>query len=503
MANTVLQDTDKLPLQPVLFSLTGPVLHRLADADRRPDAVDHPGGRGLRPDAEPVRRRDDPRRGQVAPPSPPLELHVLDLSGAPRTVPARPPTRQRIARACPSRTSSSTSPTWRAPSTSTPGSSRPQVVGEPDGRPRRARPGHRHRRAARRRRAPVASTWVPDDLQRGFRHVGFKVDRSTRGPRLLKAAEVPFHLDPLDAEGGVRICFFYDPDGTLLELVEGDLQYAAVLDPDGVAAERALGVPTRPRFDHVALTVADRGGHGRVLRVRSGSRLLGTIEQPHDPRGFDIGYLKSGAHRSGGVHLRGGGPARHPAARRAGLRLRGAGRGSPPTERLAADPVRRERLRRPRRFPLRRSPAPSPRVTAPGRADWLRPLGSTGLDGTARRGRRRAAGQHAGELRPRGDSTTTGCALVAATCWTRPCGCSTPRTATATARASAASGPRSPRRGGLPADFVVTTKVDARGRDYSGARVRASVAEIEAAAGPRPPAAGVPARPRVPRLQRR
>jgi D-threo-aldose 1-dehydrogenase len=33
------------------------------------------------------------------------------------------------------------------------------------------------------------------------------------------------------------------------------------------------------------------------------------------------------------------------------------------------------------------------------------------------------------------------------------------------------------RRGGLPADFLVTTKVDARGRDYSGARVRASVAE--------------------------
>lgn len=31
--------------------------------------------------------------------------------------------------------------------------------------------------------------------------------------------------------------------------------------------------------------------------------------------------------------------------------------------------------------------------------------------------------------------------------------------------------------GGLPADFCVATKVDARGRDYSGARVRASVAQ--------------------------
>lgn len=34
-------------------------------------------------------------------------------------------------------------------------------------------------------------------------------------------------------------------------------------------------------------------------------------------------------------------------------------------------------------------------------------------------------------------------------------------------------------RGGLPADFLVATKVDARGRDYSAARVRASVAESQ------------------------
>ena len=32
-------------------------------------------------------------------------------------------------------------------------------------------------------------------------------------------------------------------------------------------------------------------------------------------------------------------------------------------------------------------------------------------------------------------------------------------------------------RGGVPRDFLVVTKVDARGRDYSAARVRASVAE--------------------------
>jgi catechol 2,3-dioxygenase-like lactoylglutathione lyase family enzyme len=137
------------------------------------------------------------------------------------------------------------------------------------------------------------SSWVPDDLQLGFRHVGFKVDRVDPRAEALHAAGVPFHLEPLDAEGGVRICFFYDPDGTLLELVEGDLQYASVLDPDGVAAERALGVPARPRFDHVAVTVHDRDATDAFYSPL-GFSFIGTIEQPQDPRGFSIGYLKSG-----------------------------------------------------------------------------------------------------------------------------------------------------------------------------------------------------------------
>jgi catechol 2,3-dioxygenase-like lactoylglutathione lyase family enzyme len=138
------------------------------------------------------------------------------------------------------------------------------------------------------------STWIPDDLQRGFRHVGFKVDRVDPRAEVLKGADVRFHLDPLNAEGGVRICFFYDPDGTLLELVEGDLQYAQVLDADGVAAERALGVPDRPRFDHVAVTVDDRAATD-AFYAPLGFSFIGTIEQPQDPRGFSIGYLKSGA----------------------------------------------------------------------------------------------------------------------------------------------------------------------------------------------------------------
>ena len=138
------------------------------------------------------------------------------------------------------------------------------------------------------------STWSPDDVQKGFRHVGFKVDRIDERAGVLKAAGVEFTMDPLDAEGKVRICFFYDPDGTLLEMVEGDLQYAAILDEDGVARERALGVPERPRFDHVAVTIEDRSATSEYYHEHYGFDFIGTIEQPHDDRGFSIGYLKGG-----------------------------------------------------------------------------------------------------------------------------------------------------------------------------------------------------------------
>jgi catechol 2,3-dioxygenase-like lactoylglutathione lyase family enzyme len=138
------------------------------------------------------------------------------------------------------------------------------------------------------------STWSPDDLQKGFRHIGFKVDRIDERAAVLKAGGAEFKLDPLDAEGQVRICFFYDPDGTLLELIQGDLQYAEILDADGVARERALGVPERPRFDHVAVTIQDRDATSAFYREHHGFEFIGTIEQPHDRRGFHIGYLKGG-----------------------------------------------------------------------------------------------------------------------------------------------------------------------------------------------------------------
>jgi catechol 2,3-dioxygenase-like lactoylglutathione lyase family enzyme len=140
---------------------------------------------------------------------------------------------------------------------------------------------------------PAQASWVADDLVKGFRHIGFKVADVDALTAELKAAGVPFHLDPLEAEGGVRITFFYAPEGTLLELVQRDLQYSAVHDEEGVARERALGVPERPRFDHIAVTVEDRRATEEFYSPFGFTR-IGTIEQPHDARGFHIDFLKGG-----------------------------------------------------------------------------------------------------------------------------------------------------------------------------------------------------------------
>jgi catechol 2,3-dioxygenase-like lactoylglutathione lyase family enzyme len=132
--------------------------------------------------------------------------------------------------------------------------------------------------------------WIDDDLQKGFRHIGLKVvDLDARVARLHDEG-VRFHLEPLDAAGGVRIAFFYDPDGVLLEFIQGDLQYDVVGDQELVAAERALPAPLTPRFDHVAVTV-ERLEDTIGQYAAAGFGVAGRLFQPQDPRGFEITYL--------------------------------------------------------------------------------------------------------------------------------------------------------------------------------------------------------------------
>jgi catechol 2,3-dioxygenase-like lactoylglutathione lyase family enzyme len=99
--------------------------------------------------------------------------------------------------------------------------------------------------------------WIPDDLQKGFRHIGFTVSDIDARAAALRAQGVRFRMEPKNAYGGVRIAFFYDPDGVLLEFVQGQLSYDRVHDQVLVDAARAVPPPATPSFDHVAVTVDD------------------------------------------------------------------------------------------------------------------------------------------------------------------------------------------------------------------------------------------------------
>jgi len=50
-----------------------------------------------------------------------------------------------------------------------------------------------------------------------------------------------------------------------------------------VRREREMPLPTRPRFDHVAITVADRDAVTRHLEARFDFRPIGLIDPSPDP----------------------------------------------------------------------------------------------------------------------------------------------------------------------------------------------------------------------------
>jgi catechol 2,3-dioxygenase-like lactoylglutathione lyase family enzyme len=156
--------------------------------------------------------------------------------------------------------------------------------------------GNGHRLHLQSAAAPTQpSPWLPDDLQPGYRHLGFQVQSTDATSARLKAAQVLFTLDPLDATGGVRIAFFKDPDGILLEVVEGSLTYHRT----GSAVTPVR--PDRPQphgqgelvFDHIAITVADLERALRFYQDNLGFPLLGQLLF-HDARGFMITYLQAG-----------------------------------------------------------------------------------------------------------------------------------------------------------------------------------------------------------------
>ncbi|MEB3371655.1 VOC family protein [Saccharopolyspora mangrovi] len=140
--------------------------------------------------------------------------------------------------------------------------------------------------------------WAPDDLQCGMRHFGMKVGDVDARAAELRDAGVEFTTHPKDAHGDVRITFFTDPDGTLLEFVEGAVRHDETHSPE-LAAEDLAAHQTRPRdagpvFDHIAVTVPDLQ-EALDFYVRTlGARVIGKLIRTDDPRGFVITNLRLG-----------------------------------------------------------------------------------------------------------------------------------------------------------------------------------------------------------------
>jgi catechol 2,3-dioxygenase-like lactoylglutathione lyase family enzyme len=140
--------------------------------------------------------------------------------------------------------------------------------------------------------------WRNDDLQRGMRHIGFKVGDVDHRAERVRDAGVAFTVEPTTAVGDVRLCFFDDPDGTRLEFIDGHLTYHEVMsselaDRERVAAEhRPKDAP--PAFDHVATTVADLDATLAYYRDTLGYQVIGQLRHDQDPRGFLITYLQAG-----------------------------------------------------------------------------------------------------------------------------------------------------------------------------------------------------------------
>jgi D-threo-aldose 1-dehydrogenase len=114
-------------------------------------------------------------------------------------------------------------------------------------------------------------------------------------------------------------------------------------------------------------------------------------------------------------------------------------------------------------------------VTSPGREDWVRPLGSTGLEVTAAA----VGGSPLGSMPENyGHEVGYGDAVALVEhVLDSPVRVLDTANGYSGGESERRIGAAVARRGGLPPDFLITTKVDADGRDYSGARVRSSVAE--------------------------
>jgi catechol 2,3-dioxygenase-like lactoylglutathione lyase family enzyme len=142
----------------------------------------------------------------------------------------------------------------------------------------------------------LPNNWERDDLQLGIRHFGMKVADVDGWSAKLRKAGVPFAMQPFDAFGGVRIVFFFDPDGSYLEFVQGYVQHNNLFSAELAQAEIDADKDWdgNPRFDHVAMTVPDLDEALAFYADDLGFGKIGQLVRPEDERGFLITNLRAG-----------------------------------------------------------------------------------------------------------------------------------------------------------------------------------------------------------------
>jgi catechol 2,3-dioxygenase-like lactoylglutathione lyase family enzyme len=121
-----------------------------------------------------------------------------------------------------------------------------------------------------------------DRLEQGMAHVGWKVGDVPAQAERLMAAGVTFHIEPREATGGVRVAFFRDPNGAVLELIDRHLQYHRTLSDRLAEAERlaaaARPADAGPKLDHIAVNVDSLDASVSFYRELLGLELIGQVD---------------------------------------------------------------------------------------------------------------------------------------------------------------------------------------------------------------------------------
>jgi catechol 2,3-dioxygenase-like lactoylglutathione lyase family enzyme len=141
---------------------------------------------------------------------------------------------------------------------------------------------------------PQPSEWLADDLQAGYRHMAFWVADTDAIYHDLKSRGVEFTLDPFSTDG-VRLAFFKDPDGNLLEILSGQLEYKEVFNAKLASIPQARQSPAGCdlAFCHLALTVLDREKSVAFYRDQLGFEPVGTLGVD-EPGKMHITFLQAG-----------------------------------------------------------------------------------------------------------------------------------------------------------------------------------------------------------------